>query len=121
MFWPIFDSVAEALRTQSLIPPDSGNFVDAAHAKLARGGDLRKLFPSGAPTAKGVEGMYWLSAEITEVRTPDLYKYLREVLKIDEVTPAAIVRQIDREFLQGKPDEWLIRFYEFLSSQEPLW
>lgn len=124
MFRPIFDSVADALRTQSLIPTDSDDFVSAAHAKIARGGDIRKLFPAGAPTATTegvVERMQWLSADITEVRTPELYKYLRDVLKIDEVTPEAIVRQLDQGFLQEKSDDWLTRFYEFLASQEALW
>jgi len=122
MFRPIFDSVADALRTQSLIPTDTGNFVSAEYAKIARSGDIRKLFPAGTPTTKGVvEPMQWLSSEITEVRTPDLYKYLREVLKIEEVTPEAIVRQLDQGFLQEKPDDWLTRLYGFLAGQEALW
>jgi hypothetical protein len=122
MFRPIFDSVADALRTQSLIPTDSGNFVSGEYAKIARSGDIRKLFPAGTPTTKGVvEPMQWLSSEITEVRTPDLHKYLREVLKIEEVTPEAIVRQLDQGFLQEKPDDWLTRLYGFLAGQEALW
>jgi hypothetical protein len=124
MFRPIFDSVADAIRTQSLIPTDSGDFVSAAYAKIARGSGIRELFPAGVPngTAEGlVERMLWLSANITEVRTPELYKYLRDVLKIEEVTPEGIVRQLDQRFLQERPDDWLMRFYEFLASQEALW
>lgn len=124
MFRPIFDSVADAIRSQSLIPTDSADFVSAAHAKIARGTDIRKLFPAGPPNASAeglVEPIQWLSADITEVRTPELYKYLRDVLRIDEVTPEAIVRQLDQRFLQETADEWLMRFYEFLASQEALW
>jgi hypothetical protein len=46
MFRPIFDSVAQALRTQRLVPTDSGDFVTAVQARISRGSDLRKLFPA---------------------------------------------------------------------------
>lgn len=123
MFRPIFDSVAEALRTQPLIPTDSVEFVSATQAKISRGGEIRKLFPAETLTALqgAAERLQWVSVEITEGRTPDLYAYFRQVLQIEEVTPESIVRQLDQTFLEKTSDDWLTRFYVFLEDQVALW
>jgi hypothetical protein len=123
MFRPIFDSVAQALRTRPLLPTDSGDFVTAAQARISRGGDLRKLFPANILSALlgTATPLQWVTADITEVRTPDLYQYCRQVLQIEEITPESVIRQLTKTFLEGRSDEWLTEFYEFLSPQEALW
>jgi hypothetical protein len=65
--------------------------------------------------------MGWVSAKITERGTPDLYKYLREEIQIQEVTPDIVVRQLDRPFLEGMSDDWVKQFYGFLAGREALW
>ncbi|MBZ5619497.1 MAG: hypothetical protein LAQ69_12350 [Acidobacteriia bacterium] len=123
MFRPIFESVATALRTRALIPTDSGDFVNPKDVKIARAGDLRNLFPSETLTSLlgAAQRIQWVTAEITEARTPDLYSYFRQVLNIEEVTPEAVVAQLDQHFLEATSDEWMRRFYEFLAGQEALW
>lgn len=123
MFRPIFEAVAEALKTESLIPTDDGGFASAAQARIARGAELRRLFPSERLTAlQGAPSpLRWVSAEITQDRTPDLYRFFREVLRIDDVDAASVVRRLDRPFLESMSDEWIAQFYEFLSTQEALW
>ncbi len=123
MFRPVFEAVAEALKAEPLIPTDDGGFVSATLARISRGAELRRLFPAETLTAlQGAASLLrWVSAEITQDRTRDLYDYFRKVLHIDEVTPEDIVRQLDRQFLEGVSDEWLVQFYEFLATQEALW
>lgn len=63
----------------------------------------------------------WLSAEITQDRTPDLRQYAMERLEIEEVTPDMFARRISENFLSMQTDEWFIKFYKFLSDQPALW
>jgi hypothetical protein len=123
MFRPIFEAVAEALKTEPLIPTDDGGFVSATQARISRGAELRRLFPAETLTALqgAASQLRWVSAEITQDRTADLYAFFRQILQIEEVDPASVVRQLGRPFLEGMSDEWLAQFYEFLLTQEALW
>ena len=123
MFYPIVESVRNALIEEELLPADDGSFVSAGNAKLARGADLRKLlsqvqlgqlFQSPATTK-------WLAGEITQDRTPDLRSYLISELDVEEVTPDGLSRRISHSFLSVQPDDWFIDFYGYLSGQEALW
>ena len=123
MFRPIFDAVATAMKTESLILTDSGGFVNTTQARISRGAELRRLFP--AETLTSLLGsaipLQWVSADITEDRTRDLYTYFRQVLRIEEVTSESIVKQLTQPFLQRTSKEWLTQFYGFLDDQEALW
>ena len=113
MFRPIFEAVKAALATQDLIPTDSGEFVCGAQAQIARGAGITELFPDGAPATVGKSGkrLGWVSRVITETQLVELYSYFRKVLQIEEITPDAIVRQLDAPFLEKLPDDWLKQFY----------
>lgn len=123
MFRPIYEAVAQALKTEALIPTDDGGFVSATHARISRGAELRRLFPAETLTALqgAASPLRWVSAGITQDRTPDLYAYFRQVLHIEEVDPESLVRQLGQPFLEGMSDEWIVQFYEFLATQETLW
>jgi hypothetical protein len=123
MFFPIVAAVRDALRTTDLLPAEDGTYVSAHYAKLGRGAELRKLlgqnqlsalFPTRAETK-------WLSGEITENTTHDLWTYLRNELHIEEVDPDGFARRISRAFLSSQSDEWFVAFYQYLSGQEALW
>ena len=123
MFYPIAVAVREALTTQELLPADGGSFVSARNAKLARSADLiklldhdqlRDLFPSG-------DTVKWLAGIITQNQTYELYRYLLDVLKVEEVTPESFSRKITESFLLKQVDEWLLAFYGYLSGQKALW
>jgi hypothetical protein len=137
MFRPLFDHVRDALRGQPLLPTDNGGFVSAKHAKLARGMELLDLFsPSQLGDLLGAtEPVQWLSREISENRTPDLYRYLvgrtarwkgdseaSEALANDlEVRPEVIVRKLTSDFMAKQEDTWITRLYTFLGRQRDLW
>ncbi len=123
MFYPIVDKVREALLKEELLPTDDQSFVSAANAKIARGGELRNLLNQDQLRllfqVKSVTK--WLSADITQDRTPDLRSYLMNELDVEEVTPDGFARKLSLPFLASQSDEWFIRFYMYLSGQESLW
>ena len=122
-FYPIFKSVRDALIKEELLPANGGKYVSARNAKLARGAALMRVLNQeqlGALFQSRGE-IKWLSNEITEVRTPDLRFYLMQELDVEEIDPEVFARKLSEPFLTGQDDNWLIRFYEFLSKRLALW
>ena len=123
MFYPIFSRVSEALMTQELLPAHDGTFIAARNAKLARGEELRKLLDQDQlhDLFQSDDESKWLSANITQDRTPDLRRYLMENLKVEEITPEVFARNLSEQFLVAQDDKWFTGFYKFLSGQNALW
>lgn len=121
-FSPLFKAVRDALRTEQLLPTYTDGYVAARDAALARGRGLRDLISSTQLTKlyESDEDMLWLSAEITENRTPQLYEYLIDTFDVGQVTPTDLIRRLDRTFLEEQPDEWIEGLYEFLNEQRAL-
>ena len=123
MFRPIYDVALEALCTEALLPTTDGDHGLAAEVKLARGGGLRDLL-SGEQFGQlfGTDAtLRWVSESITEGRTPQLWRYLRDDLKVEEVTPEGVINRLSEEFLGVQADDWMIRFYAFLNANAALW
>ena len=117
MFRPIVDSVRKAFNEESLLTAEDGSFASAKEAKLARSTDLRDLLTSDQLQTlyQAERPLKWLSAEITQDKTPELRTYLMYHLGIEEVTPDAFARRITKSFLEEQSDEWMIRFYTYLA------
>ena len=122
MFAPLFAAVREALASQSLLPTVGGGYSSAKKMKLARTQDLRDLVsPSQLAELFGESGeTYWLSADITQDRTPVLRQYLIRELNIIEVIPETIVPKLTKAFLEKQNDAWILRLYELLHGQPAL-
>lgn len=117
-FAPMFDAVRQAFQEEPLLPAFDGKYVAAHQARLARTQELRELFsPEQLASLFGSEVVAWLSDDITEVKTPEIRKYLMRELDIDEIRPERIMPHLSTAFLQAQPDEWISRLYEFLNSQ----
>ena len=123
MFYPIFAAVRDALMNEDFLPADDGTFVSSGHAKLAgadwlrnllREEQLRQLFKTEDP-------LRWISGEITERTRHDLWKFIREELEVEEVTPDSFARKVDDDFFANRPDEWMISFYKYLKNASYLW
>ena len=121
-FTPLFESVADALMKEPLIPAHDGGHVAGWNAKLARGQGLRDLlgadqlallFPSGLR-------IDWISEEITSDRTPELYNYVTKTLNVEEITPERLIPHLTKEFLEAQPDYWIQQLYEFLNGRGAL-
>ena len=123
MFRPLFDSVGDALTAEALIPVADGGYGVAVDLELASGAEVRELLdPDQLGALCGADRPVRFTDEsITEQLTPVLWRYLREEIGIDEVTPLDVVTRVTREFLQAQTDEWITRFYVFLFSDSALW
>ena len=123
MFRPLFDSVGDALTAEALIPVADGGYGVAVDLELAGGAEVRELLdPDQLGALCGADRPVRFTDEsITEQLTPVLWRYLREEIGIDEVTPLDVVSRVTREFLQAQTDEWITRFYVFLFSDSAMW
>src|SRR5690606_6946239 len=118
MYYPIAKAVKEAFTTLELIPADDGSFVSARNAKLASADWLRKLLRGEQLKLLYQKELKWVHGDITDKGRHELWKYMREELKIEELTPDGLARRISHSFLSVQPDEWFVDFYGYLSGQE---
>ena len=121
-FTPMFNAVQQALRVEQLLPAYSGGHVAGQNALLDRERGLRALISSAQLTKLhgSDESRHWLSEEITENLTTQLYQYLIDTLGVGEFTPVDLIRKLDKTFLEEQPDEWIERLYGFLNEQREL-
>lgn len=122
LFYPILEGVNETLSKNNLLPANDGDYISAKHAKLARGEKLRELFTHEQLSAlfELEVKLKWLNEEITTNLTPELRNYLIKELNVDEVTPRVLASQIEEDFLVDQSDEWMINFYEFVSTRDEI-
>ena len=123
MFYPIFSRVKEILMSEKLLPTDDHTFIAGCNAKLARGAGLRELLKQDQLRVlfQIDNEINWLTEEITQDRTPDLYYYLKNELDVDEITPEKFANKLSKNFLAEQSDEWFIKFYKFLSEHKGQW
>ena len=119
LFAPLFDATKQVLSSEPMLPRLGAGYLPAKCARLGGTQELRDLFsPVHLTEIYGGEHEFgWLSNDITQNQTPDLYWYLRDKLEVTEVSSNAIIRQLDREFLESQPDDWILKLYEFLNGQ----
>jgi hypothetical protein len=123
MFRPLFDAVGEILTAEAMIPVAGGGYGVAVDLELAGGAGVPELLDPdqlGALCGAG-RPVRFADASITEHLAPALWRYLRDEIGIDEVTPAEVVARVTREFLEAQADEWITRFYDFLYYNSSEW
>lgn len=123
MFRPIYEVVLQTSRTEALIPTTDGDYGAATDVKLARGGGLRDLL-SGEQFGQlfGTDkALRWVSEAITENRTPMLWRYLRDELNVEEVTPEGVINRLTEDFLVQQTDDWMVLLYAFMNTNAALW
>ncbi len=123
MFRPLFDAVRAALAAEPLIPVAGGGYGAARELKLAQDADLYSLLgPEQLGELYGAgRPVRFAHDSITETGTPVLWRYLRDEIDLDEVTPGDLVRRASRGFLEAQPDQWITRLYAFLFAHPALW
>lgn len=122
MFAPLFTATKKALSSEQLLPRLDTGHVAATRSRLGRTQELRDLFSSAQLAAlyESKQETVWLSADITQDRTPELRRYLMQEIAVPEVTPEVIVPRLRDVFLEAQSDGWITRLYEFLSGQPAL-
>ena len=123
MFYPIVEAVRNAFIKYSLLPTDDGSFVVANNGKLASAEWLRELLKEKhlKNLFQSLSSLKWISGEVTENRTKDLWDYLKEDLGIEVITPDSFSRKIDKSFLENQSNGWMMAFYSYLNDQSNLW
>ncbi len=120
-FQSLFAAVRAALKDEALLPSNAGSYVAGSHSKLASTQELRELFsPQQIAHLFNAEEVAWLSGDITQRRTPEIWQYITRELGVTEITPEAIVPRITQSFLEEQSDVWIARLYEFLNGQPAL-
>ena len=121
MYYPIAKAVKEAFTTLELIPTDDGSFVSAENAKLASADWLRQLLRQDQLKLLYQKEVEWIHGNITDGGRNELWKYFREELKIEELTPDSFARKLSSAFFDNQSDQWMIEFYTQLPNQTGLW
>ncbi len=123
MLRPLFDAVRTALTDEDLIPAAGGGYAAARNLKLASTGAVRELLDPGQLAALFQTDLPLAFAQLprNEDQVPRLRRYLREELGVGEVTPAELLAEATRGFLEAQTDEWITRFYGFLQAEPGLW
>lgn len=118
LFEPIYDKVTRTMMDESLIPAHEGGYVPAKDARIAGSVALRGLLDSSQlhQLFDFGELTQWMTAEITEERTQDLWRYLTTILDVEEIDAEKFVRRINVEFMMDQSDDWIRQFYEFASG-----
>jgi hypothetical protein len=117
---PLFDAVREALARDSLIPVATTTHVAdgraATAAQYATAAELKLAADPALPALLSPGQLF-----VTQDLTPQVRAYLRDEIGIEELTAADFLLRADSEFLEEQPDEWIIRFYDFLYRTSALW
>ena len=123
MFRPLFDAAGDALTVEALVPAAGGGYAPAVDLLLAGRPEVLGLLDPGQLGALCGAGrpVWFADAAISERRTPVLWRYLRDEIGLDEVTPEAVVTRVTGEFLGEQDDRWITRFYDFLAGHPSLW
>jgi hypothetical protein len=123
MFRPLFDAAGDALTAEALVPAAGGGYAPAVDLLLAGSPEVLGLLDPGQLGALCGAGrpVWFADAAISERGTPVLWRYLRDEIGLDEVTPEAVVTRVTGEFLGEQDDRWITRFYHFLTGHPSLW
>jgi len=122
MFAPLFESAKATISTEPYLPRHAGGHTIGNTSALARTQELRELFRPDqlASVLKAGNPREWVTGEISEDRTPEVYRYLTQELGIEELRPESIVPKLTAEFLEAQADAWISQLYVFLSNQRAL-
>lgn len=122
MFHPFFLETKRCLSEDRLLPDYRGGYIPGNSAVLSRTQEVRELFTEDrlAELVGGDSDIMWLDGGISQDRTPELRKYLREALRVKEYDPRTILSMLNASFLRRQSDEWLRQLYEFLVDQPSL-
>jgi hypothetical protein len=123
MFRPLFDATGDALTAEALIPVAGGGYGVALDLLLAGSPEVLSLLDPGqlGELCGAGRPVWFADAAISERGTPTLWRYLRDEIGLDEITPEAVVARVTEEFLAEQDDPWIMRFYGFLAGYPSLW
>ena len=119
LFEPIYRQVLSAIQNEALIPAHTEGYIVGKSAKLAGSSELRNLLDkSHLQQLFGVQQAGWVTSDITERRTRDLWRYLHDMIEIEEIDLDKFIRKLSSDFLEEQADQWIEKFYEVANQFE---
>lgn len=121
-FKSIHTTVRSFMLTEKIVPRHSGGFARANQMCLAGSSELRRLLgPHQLRDLTNSDSkIYWANGDLTQDRTPELYRYFRQELNVREIAAESLIPMLSKEYLSAQPDEWLINLYIFLGQNTRL-
>ena len=121
LFRPLYDEVWDLFGSEKVLPSNSGSYISAGEAILARNKDLADLFTDDLISELIDDGINykWLPTSITETsQYKDVFYYFRDVLEIDVIRPEDLRSNFNRnlKFLPKRDNEWLVRMYSLYET-----
>lgn len=121
LFEPMYDTTVEMFKNEEILPTIDGSYTSMANANIARGESLTEIFKGGILCKLlNNENAVWLPTTLTENNKSlsGLVTYLNRELRIPlrraEDLPKLLTGNV--QFLKSMSDEWLERFYIYLSD-----
>ena len=119
-FAPLYQATKKALKSEALLPCLAGGYARAVHTRLGSTEGVRRLFtPSRLASLYGQDSqLFWIPDNITDGRTPELRRFIRDELGVVDITPERLVQLLrnGRPFLETQDDEWVRSLYEYFGG-----
>ena len=104
LFEGVFDMTMHAIQTEPLIPAHDTGYVAGSHALIAGSEALRSLLDEEQlKQLRGTQRLVrWITGDITEdkTETEDLWRYLRHMIRIEELDTDGFVEQMSEDFVR---------------------
>jgi len=120
VYHKFYDTIKEEfISGKKYLPAGENNLLASAYTVgLIRGRELKNILNSKNDLQKLFKIDYWLNAEITIDKTPELRSYLMKELSIKEYGPEEFARVVTKEFFESKSNNWIRSFYSFLNGKQ---
>lgn len=115
-----FDQVKSVFAKEDLLPTVNGNYECSNNVILAEKKELTELLDD-ADCLKLFSKKSWLSTDINSNKIEKLKAYLVDKLEIKEITMVDFCSVITKEFIENKPDSWMLEFYAIINSDQTLY
>ena len=117
LFYPLYETVIDLFRKEAIIPSQSGKYIYAKSARIARREDLVSVFSDDLLTELIGDGdtYNWLPTFLTEDNKEygQVYKYLVNDLDVTTIRTEGLRTLFvsNPEFLPDRTIDWLVKLY----------
>lgn len=122
MFRPLFDGVLNVLNTEALVPTAAGSHSTSDNIRISRVSSVQELLTPDMLTdlLQLSERADWLGPLQDVLQPLNLNRYIRDNLRLAEVTLETVARSLTIDFLRPRSAEWLNGLYLLLISSPNL-
>lgn len=122
LFEPLYDTTVEMFKNEEILPAIDGGYTTAVNANIARGESLTEIFKGNMLCELlNNKNATWLPTTLTETNRSisGLFTYLSRELRIPQRRAEDLPKLLtgNMQFLKSMSDEWLERFYIYLSDE----